>query len=535
MIPLLVILAIALAMRVLFVVSSGSDRVVHQWIIRRCRQQGYRFAETEDSLIPGVLVYPQLWHYLCAQLPRRRTWLISFLLIALLDTLTVAGVYVGASLFLPQDRLNWPLPAPFSPAVAVAALYALLPLFMTPNARIRESGTRVPGYVLGLGYLLVLGVALLGGGWWGYVLAGVLSVLIVHTSQFASQAIYGFAIVLSIAYFTPFPAIATFGSILLMLCVPGSKTRNLLHQRLAHWRWYITNQKTFTAVASRNKPSAFLRLPVTFVRTPRRALSLLFFHCSPFILLYCTPPLVVLLYWLAVGRLPVDTFLADPWLGYAFWVTVASLGMFVLTSLRPLLFLGEAERYVEFAGWAICLLFVASLGNQHSQGGDLLALVLFLLAAQIVVVVVNFLLAASPLIRSLLRNETEEGLAQLIDYLRTDPGRGIATIPAKLGFELSNALPDAGKKFYFNMLLTHDRGGFSYMNRAQVQHEYIRPDFETLAEEFGVDTVVADKAYVHKAAEERIDYGLEHRKPVFENRRFAVYRVQSAKSASAQG
>jgi hypothetical protein len=234
---------------------------------------------------------------------------------------------------------------------------------------------------------------------------------------------------------------------------------------LRHWWhhkiWFRRNLSKGTIVATRNRIGDVLALPRYALRDRRRLLRLLYRDLSPVIGLYSSPVVFILAAMWVTRWSGWGTVGGSPALGYLWAVVMASLVLFVLTSLRPLLFLGEAERYFEYSAPAYCTVLPIALGTvpQPARATWLWALLMLHLGA----VYANLLYhMRQELARS--RVMVSSDLAGVVRWCTENlESAGIATVPIKLSYALSAELADSDSslRFYYRFILQDGETGFA--------------------------------------------------------------------------
>lgn len=517
-------------------IGRSSDEWVTFWLIRR--QRGHRGlnVRVDNAVNPGTYAYPQLQHWLIARFPERLWGVLGRLLNAAYDVLTGALLVVVLTVWLGDSA---PQLAGLSLAPAALLLFLSSPALLPSAARMRAIKARSLGLLLFCGWFLAVGVTLRGGPW--ALPAGlgavVLFELVILASAFALQAVVFTAFGLSLFLLSPVPVLLVLAGLVVGVLLPRLGTREALWFFWSHKVWYVGNAHKGTTAAGRNRLRDMLGLPVLLVRQPRRALWLLFWQNSFFIAVYSSPLVVVLLVvWFRHG-MPWGTELPLPvaclWGGL-----LGAVLAFVLTSLKPLAFLGQAERYFEYAAPITAVLAVLLLASwaDTARAGQWywLLLGLHLLGA--------FLNAVLSGISALGENlHMPEGLGEVGDWLleQTDQPR-VATMSPKLAYVLAQHFERAGRddaRFYYR-LLVDGRGGMSTYageiggplrepgrDEASPSMELFTLLPDELQRRYGVDTLVIDRAYEASLRDFWADQADLLDRPAFENKRYLVLRL----------
>ena len=88
-----------------------------------------------------------------------------------------------------------------------------------------------------------------------------------------------------------------------------------------------------------------------------------------------------------------------------------------------------------------------------------------------------------------------------VEFMKLLSNKNIICIPIKMSFMLS--YEDSGNNnFYYRFINTPDNR-FLYHEIDQAHFEMPRPDFEYFTEQYGIDTIIADKQFLHRAYSNR--------------------------------
>ena len=313
-------------------------------------------------LLSTHVAYPPLMHWLLSFLPRRWRHRLEPFWGGLCDGLAAAALLATVLHGIPGG----------TPRIG---LLAVLLFLVTPamlgtgwGPRALHGTPRVFGQLLftlsALGFLLYRAT-----GAWGWLAAAAFfGSLIFVSSMFSIQA-FVFANLLVALFARSWApvllAAAAFALSLLWFKGYALHTlRNQIRILTVMRRALRRGQFDSPVIQGRNRWTDLLRWPVDWLRDPRKA-RLVATQQNTWLILLLQTPLVPACFLLggpgggfATGPLPGA--------GLLIW---AGLALFALTSLRPLLFLGEAERYVEHVVPLLCLTMAFAAASAPGGAG----------------------------------------------------------------------------------------------------------------------------------------------------------------------
>lgn len=180
------------------------------------------------------------------------------------------------------------------------------------------------------------------------LLAVILCALLLLSSKFGAQALLFFSLIMSVFmrsfYFLLVPLLG-FG---LAVIVTRGYYIDVLKGQIGHLILFkkITS-KVYPFIQKKNRLGDLLSLPRDLLCERKKAFGTVFFNNSFIIALTRNPQLILLALWLLGGGRGI--ILAQQKTYFMFIWILSTLIAFVLTSLRPFLFLGEAERYITYS------------------------------------------------------------------------------------------------------------------------------------------------------------------------------------------
>ncbi|AMW04002.1 hypothetical protein [Gemmatimonas phototrophica] len=521
--------------------NSSNDNVGSVRVTAAQRKQRWLGFTTENSIIQGTYGYPPLVYWIVSHFDRKRWAQLRYWLNYLADTATTLLVW-GAILWLAPDL-------PREVALLVALAFGLNTLLLpgVEHARVSAPNARAMGllfntlWIAGLTTLVArpdLAVPV--------ALAMVpLSWLTVLTSQFGMQSMVGLSVCTALVAWSPWPVVALMAGVGSGYAVKGLGVRETLQHKFVHWRWYSVVQRTVANAASyrarpwRVRTAAMLTLFASPFRNgwtlgtelQRSAWWKMLAGVAPFLAFV----------GMTISAGSVDSALAAP-LTRALAIVCASAGvLFFLTTQPRLVFLGEAERYIEHALGGIAVLSVLFAAGQPERA---------LAAAVLGVVVAVTLLVAQLAHRQwttaqIMMQYPALGFGGEREMLKRFVSLGvpvrIATVPVKAAFLLHDLLLDEAMpgservSFYFQHVVQPGDDRFRYMMDDTVDgNEYLRDDLPALVQKYGIDLIVVDSAWLYDHTNTApILETLRLRQVQYTSGRFAVLSLQDLKPNTA--
>lgn len=513
--------------RALFLLRPSSDLDWHRWLLGFYRRGGgFRHKDVENAfkaVNQGFVGYPPIPHVFLARLPERWAMPAGIALNYAYDLLAIVAFYFIAD--WADARFAYPR---LSPALSNAALFTLVyatsPILHPVTARLTAMGGRSLGGLLTFVYFVCFGAARVFEVPLGYAACVPFGIATLLCSQFGLQVLALFSLGLSLYFLSLVPLGVFLASVAVGLAVPGLGLRRQLQAKLAHYRWYLTDFPGRT-IDDRNSLAILIRLPLHALRDPNKAITFLFYKLTPFILLYSVPILLLIgigLWtepgtWSRLRGLPIQDFCLG--------ISLVSLGVFALTSVRPFLFLGQAERYFEYSLPFVTLLAADVMihGGYGVEGWGALILL------QLGLCLVNLLVANRAVLTGRKQRSEASGIQEVIEFLSAQPPRRIVCIPTKLGSRIGVDADPRHALYYFGLF--RDGSGLQHYFEDHIAHHLMKPDLGHFAEVHGIDTIVAERGFPARYREEGVDFDLPEDAVLFESRGYVVYDVPRALAA----
>lgn len=499
--------------------TTFSDSVAHRWLIHLRRASGdMRQHDVPGSLIKGYRGYPPLMHWMMMRFFPESWEFAAPMLTICADAANVVLMYTLALLLGMEAET----------AFCLGLILSTTPILLPGSARLSGIGARTLGGLLYSLFLLFLALHLLLGWWWPLLPAVAAALTILISSQFAMQMLVWTCLVLSPLLWTPVPLLLLAAACLLALlpCFDGGR---LAYRKVKHFQWYREylrrNPGTNYGVPARNRWRTTVAPLKNILHTPRLAVRGLLTNNSWAIAAYSLPVGWVLLWLLATGGpiLGQDGLWADPAARFLLCVLMATVSAFVLTSLPPLLILGEAERYFEYGAGAMTLL--AGLAAARADV-NLTLVTPVLVCVNLTVVLLQLFTWLRPQLERRFRRPVSPTFDELASFLQSFSHRRIATLPTKMAFALSPEL-DASNRYYFDNICVSGEG-MEYMHRDHIRLHYLRPEPEYLKANYGIDLLVIDRLALRNAEYLGIDYSelMTQTERIFENDGYLVHDMK---------
>lgn len=520
MIEISIIVIFSFLMRLPFLLIETSDEWNTWWIIKQQKGRKLHY-DLPDSLIEGTMPFPKLQYFLVSRFPERYWGIIGNSTNIIYDIFSIILTYILAHFLFSLMHINTSN-LMISPAAWVTLLYSITPIMLPVTGRLKGIKARTLGTFLSLIYFLSFGAGYITGNIFFYLGSIVSGILIIISSIFALQNIALISLCLSILFLDWIPLVVFIITLIISMTIPVFVVKKILSQKFNHFRWYVRNYAGTTA-AGRNAIKDMLLLPVYLFKSPSKFFDQVFKRNTLVIALYSVPTLFILLYWLYTEKNLFALFLSNHILRYVAAVIASSIIIFILTSLKPFLFLGQAERYFEYSAPFICFLFIYSVIKIETPTFFLIPLFLFQICIILCTFVYSMYNAFSKALKSPLTSKDMENLVEYIKKL--DGSIRILTIPAKFAMVLSYHVDNFQTRFYYIFVNPSKGKGFDYMNDDLVAHRFPRSDIEYFKNKYDVNTIVVYKKALVTAQKRGLVYNLTNENRVFENHEYAVYRI----------
>lgn len=326
------------------IIVSGSDHYYHSLLINLIRRNRFRFATKHTNFInENIVSYPQLLHWLFSFFSDRFIFAFSPFLGLFFQVIQILGFWF---FLVCLNRFQVVQLSGMQISLAVFAFSFIPYTYFVSNAK--NTGLSARGMGLFFGQVLLYGFVLKENlsPLLFYALTGITGLLIILSSQFATQFLVFFSVIFSLVSLDFAPFISLLLSFVSLFVLFPKYGRNMM---LGQWRHKVLYSKYLASIyILKKRPSVWLDL---FVEIPSQFILLLkkrvdklktdhwnYIFDNPVIIgVFFIPALLVFLFSKAMG-VP----------GHFSELIFCSLIIYLLTTLKPLRFLGEPERYLEF-------------------------------------------------------------------------------------------------------------------------------------------------------------------------------------------
>jgi hypothetical protein len=308
------------------------------------------------------------------------------------------------------------------------------------------------------------------------------------------------------------------GGVLLTM-IPVFDGKRIFTRKFFHFKWYVKylrmNKDDDSGIAARNRIKDLLLLPVSLIRNRGSAFQIIFYKNSFLIAAYSLPVFFLFLYFVCTR---FGFIVGGDWLLiFCMYLVMAAVAVFILTSLRPLLFLGHAERYYEYAVFPLSLVsvYLVSLFVEEATLVILLFVMLNICLSIMLFLVVNY--------RDLRLKFVYHGdrdFQELIDFLDTQKDPVIMTLPTKFAFKIAYHMKSNASFYYDNVC--HPKTGMEYMLNEHRRLHYFKTDFNYFKDTYGITLFIFSQNAVTAAENQGMEYDFGLLKKRFENKTFYV-------------
>lgn len=341
-----------------------SDTYLHLHCAQLIREGGYKLpARLPRVLLGHEFTYPFLYHYLLALFPlRQRLWLERHTG-AIFDTASLAVIYAFLEWLAGRGGAVLDSRAP----LLVAALFAISPALLRIGSgpRAYNGSPRTVGQFLYLLHILAAYSSLTTHSPAAAALSALAGGAVVLTAKFATQVLIFFG-----AFFAAFVSVwylaLLAGAFAVALVLGGRRAWRVLVGQYRFSDFYFRHlQAIFLHHSARSLKEYGISL-LTHVRdvltrgAVRPALAWYFSEPHPLHLL-----ITVYTPFLVLPQLAADYPAMSAADRFLFVWILAALVWFAATKSKPLMFLGEGERYLEYATFPSLALAVGVLAESH--------------------------------------------------------------------------------------------------------------------------------------------------------------------------
>jgi hypothetical protein len=494
--------------------GDEGDAMTHLVAVDLVRQNRNRIpGDTAQFLCSTGFDYPALFHKILSYIPRqwleRGEWLIS----PGFEGVHAALVYLAAWFIFTGSGAG---EAASGLALIAAAGWALTPLLTRNPRRGSVIGERCFGYIFGHAFLFCLAMLSAGGNPLWIIPAALAFTIGAASSKFALQAMTFVALAFAAIRFDPLPVAALAVSAVTAIVLSGGYVVRVVSGTINHSRFYrsfLVRIHDYTRSFSTKDLAAGVRL---LLRGRWREASASF-RRHP---IHRLPALVPWLFTFVLFTVAADS--ASPLTSALIAWVLAALLVTALTATDSLKFLGEAERYMEFA---LLPLVTLSIMIPPPVGPTAVFAVMAYSLYQLGRVY------ATPLRVS---SATPESI-ELARWFAGRPAATIMTVPGRLSYPLVYGTAHRAVWWFINAPRGARLEVWKSLFEGSATYPYVAPAaFDRANAAFGAEMIAIDKPGAEAAAQYwGLRYDLKRYPVLFENARYVVLDAAVAARAAA--
>jgi hypothetical protein len=347
----------------------GSDQFGHLMLAERIREGKFTYpTRLRGFLRSGLNVEAVFFHYLLALLPKTAREFLAPFYGAIIDTVHVILIYLFTLYILQQPGLSSVVMNPSLAASIAALLFATSPalLYLGIGPRAYSVTPRIVGELFITITFFCFAIYYWEGIWWMALLSCFFAGLTLITSRFSGQVLLFFSIILALLLRFPLLLILPILGIVFALVLSKGHYKTVLRGHVKHVIRYCRFLHRLPA-AYRNSFTPFKNALINLKNGNITEVSgniQYILDNNAFGILVSRNVILILVAYFAITDFSFIT--SNNTLLFLSSLTAASFVTFILVSIKPFLFLGEAERYLEHSVPAqvilLCLFMVNGSG-----------------------------------------------------------------------------------------------------------------------------------------------------------------------------
>ena len=493
-------------LRSLFLLCKNTDDYVHYWnIFQRRSLQSLTKHEITNSAIEGVRGYPVLHHYLVSLFPKKYWVYAGKLFNITYDLFTILNIYFLTNLYFGNKRIS-----DLTYGFFAALIMGTSPILFPVTARLQAMGGRTLGLFFASLFCVFLGYYYaIAPNFFLIVPLVIIGTLILMSSQFALQFIVFYCLFLAILFVDIFPISILTTIAIIILLFPKSGLRQIIDFKIAHMKWYLNNKKG-TFAENRNRLADILNL-VNFFKNDFEQFVKTIFYFNSYLSAIINIPFFFILFFFAVfgdfHKESTDYFILNSFIAFTL--------MLLITSHKPLVIMGQSERYLEYATPFVGF-YSIYLVDKNVFSIQWIFLFIFI---NITFVIVNLLVINRNTIALNLKIIPDSLYYDLIAHLKKINYDGLLTVPVKFSFRISIDIPE--RKYYYRSV-NQKGNGFEYFAQDMREVEVPKDNLLSFHEKYGIDTFVFQgKYWIHWFPDSRKYLNL-----IYENENYCVYQLK---------
>ena len=521
---LFILISFSFFIRLVVSLAPTSDLYAHIWTIKKAKYNGFGNHSSIKCIFSSKQGYPSFPNWIITLVPQQYSIILGYFLNILYDILGVLIVYFLTNYIIStMDSTYVPILSSFSHGFLVALLYSVTPVLLPITARLKSIGGRTFGNLIVFPYFI--SVYFLLSEDFSFIVSFFFIVslsLVLISSQFALQVVLSFTTVIAIYYMNINIMILLLSFIGFSYLVNFLGIRDILVGKLNHWAWYFKSQEKGTTASGRNNISDIIKLPYYLLRDREMFLKIVFLKSTILILIYSVPQLFIVLYNFENIK---DIIFLYPVLEYMYVIALASVIVFIFTSLKPFLFLGQAERYFEYSVFPITFFYyILCLDNNSLRWLFYIGLV------NITIVFVLFIVSNYKSYYQNFKDQKSKDFIDFIDYLNTNFKKetNVVVLPTKFSFDCANYTESDNIKFYYPFVIQNDTvDGFKYMQEDEEELYYLHADFQKIKKKYNTNLVVLYKKSMKTMWYDKYIKALQNYNCIYENSEYIIYKLDN--------
>lgn len=490
--------------------ARDTDTWYHLLSAERIRENHFKIPlKLKGALLPSIYDYPPLLHYFFSLFPKDKREKIEPYFGPIVDTLCMSIIFLFSFLLAKNISIE---PKKF--AFLSALIYIFTPLMYDSftGPRVFTATPRILSELLFYLCMFFMWLFFTTNIVLFLLIAIFFSALLLLSSKFGTQVLFFFSIIISCFFGNIFFLLLPISSFILAIIFSKGHYWKVLTGHIKHLIFYSQClSKSHIAVKDRNRLKNILELPKDIFKDRKKAFRTIFERNTYLNIAIRNPFLILLIVLIIIN----PDILWSKFHFFLFWI-IASVVCFFITSLRPFLFLGEAERYCEYSMPALCIILSFWLIelNQMWQWYLFWALILF----SIILITIRCIIL-------LLRTHPKAehiNLTEIVNFLKEMPEpQQILVIPVIDSYMFSYKTNHYF--LYFSGNVRENLFSKEEYNKLFAVFPFVSSCLEKIISKYQINAIICRKRALKTADREGIKYDFSSYKKIFESETFIVY------------
>jgi len=360
---LFLFIILRVVVRLILPKRRGTDTYYHLLIAEAIRENGFRAPLRFGAFtLEKKFRYPWHFHGWLSLLPKESRERMEPFVGLFVDALHLGMIITFTDWMANHPNLASISLKPFEIVTWTSLLFAVYPglLVFGVGPRMHELTPRPFGQFL-FSVLIFSSIAFIQTGNYFLMSTSIIAgALMLLSSKFSAQVLIFTFPLLSIISGSWFLVLLPILSLVVALLLSRGRYLDILYGQVMHLTYY-RKRLNHPALRKRNDLSVVLKIPKLLVSDPGKIYHYLAIGNSWMIALVRNPMLWFLIF-LVLGK---QEYLFKEPLSLIVWLPIVLILPFIFTSLKPFLFLGEAERYLEYGAPMVCVVLPIMLSNYN--------------------------------------------------------------------------------------------------------------------------------------------------------------------------